>query len=93
MPIERKDRSFDRIFDEVEVHNVPAKYIKSVMIILSDNSTIEVNDFDDARAIIESMTPSEVLDVNVSLDYDSIKADVTGEIKNVLDSYFKDEEE
>ena len=91
MPIERKDRSFDRIFDEVEVHSVPPKYIMAVQIVLLNGDTIEVNDFEEAQVIIENLSREEVVDVSISLDYESIKKDVTGEIKTVLDSYFKDE--
>ena len=92
MPIERKDRSFDRIFDEVEVHSVPPKYLMAVQIVLATGDTIEVNDFDEAQVIIENLSRDEVVDVNISLDYESIKSDVTGEVKSVLDSYFKDDD-
>lgn len=92
MPIERKDRSFDRIFDEVEVHSVPPKYIMAVQIILVNGDSIEVNSFDEAQVIIEEIAKAEVADVQISLDYEAIKADVTGEIKNVLGSYFKNDE-
>lgn len=93
MPIERKDRSFDRIFNEVDVQSVPSKYIMVVQIILEGGDVIEVHDFDDAQMIIEQLDRSQVVDVNISLDYESIKADVTSEIKTVLKNYFKDDDE
>ena len=43
MPIERKDRSFDKIFDEVTLEKIPMDYIKSVRIMLSDGSQIDMS--------------------------------------------------
>jgi hypothetical protein len=93
MSIERKDRSFDRILDEVEVHQVPANFIMSVQIVLMDGSTVDVGDLDQAQLLIENISREEVADVNISLDYEAIKTHVTGDITRMLDSYFKDDED
>jgi hypothetical protein len=53
--------------------------------------TIEVRDFDEAQVIIENLSKEEVVDVQISLDYDLVKEYVTSEIKSTLDSYFKDD--
>jgi len=93
MPIDRKDRSFDRIFDEVDVHNVPSKFVMMVKIILHSGETIEVRDLDEASALIHHISQEEVADVQISLDYDKIKNHVTGEVKSVLSTHFKGSDE
>ena len=40
MPIERKDRSFDLIFDQVSLDHVPAEYIIEIIIDLQNGETI-----------------------------------------------------
>lgn len=89
MPVERKDRSFDRIFDEVDVHNVPAEFIMLVKIILHSGETIEVRDLEEAASLLHHISQEEVHDVHISLDYEKIKTHVTGEIRSVLNSHFK----
>ena len=93
MAIERKDRSFDRIFDEVDVHSVPAKYINSVEVILRNGDRIQLQDLDEAADLVNHIDKGEIDDISISLDYESIKEDVTSEIKNVLDALFKDNDE
>ena len=40
MPIERKDRSFDIIFDQVSLDHVPAEYILEIIIDLVDGKQL-----------------------------------------------------
>ena len=40
MPIERKDRSFDIIFDQVSLDHVPAEYILEIIIELQDGKIV-----------------------------------------------------
>lgn len=40
MPIERKDRSFDLIFDQVSMDHVPAEYIQEVRVDLGNGERI-----------------------------------------------------
>ena len=40
MPIERKDRSFDIIFDQVSLDHVPAEYILEIIIELQDGKSV-----------------------------------------------------
>ena len=42
MPIERKDRSFDIIFDQVSLDHVPAEYILEINIELMDGSSVSM---------------------------------------------------
>jgi hypothetical protein len=92
MAIERKDRSFDRIFEEVDVHSVPSKYINSVEIILRNGDRIQLNDLEEAADLVNHIDKGEIEDISISLDYEAIKGDVTSEIKNVLNSFFKEDE-
>lgn len=95
MPIERKDRSFDKIFDEVTLEKIPMDYIKSVRIMLSDGSQIdmsksELENLNSEHDILRRFENDGVLDVAITLDYQSIKEDVGADVKSLLNGFFKD---
>ena len=95
MPIERKDRSFDKIFDEVTLEKIPMDYIKSVRIMLSDGSQIdmsksELENLNSEHDILRRFENDGVLDVANTLDYQSIKEDVGADVKSLLNGFFKD---
>jgi hypothetical protein len=92
MPIEKNDRSFDKIFDEVDLINVPSKYILSVLVTFTSNESLEFESLEHATSVIQSLDDSiGVLDISVKLDHDTIRDEVTTEIKNKLGQFFKDE--
>ena len=43
MAIEKKDRSFDKIFDQVTLEKIPMDYVKQVKVNLIDGTTIDVD--------------------------------------------------
>lgn len=90
MPIERKDRSFDRIFNEVEIKSVPPKYINEVKITLRDGGVILLSSMEEASEVTSSLNIEEIADISISLDYDSVKRDVTTEIGDILKNYFRE---
>lgn len=97
MAIERKDRSFDRIFDEVSVDRVPMDYVMSVKVHLQDGTIMELDRSQlDALAeegsdIFDAIKRDDVADIAISLDYDSIKNDVSATVKHTLAEFFDDE--
>lgn len=92
MPIEKNDRSFERIFDEVDLVNVPSKFITSVMVTFSTGEQLEFETIEDATHVIQALDENiGVSDISVRLDHDKIKDEVTTEIKEKLGKYFKDE--
>lgn len=96
MAIERKDRSFDRIFEEVTLERIPMDYVMAVKVNLMDGSTIEldsslIRDLNDEHDIMQSLKRNDISDVQISLDYESIKTDVSNNVKKVLSNYFNEE--
>ena len=83
MPIERKDRSFDLIFDQVSMDHVPAEYIKEVRVDLSTGERITLTKSDlqmiknkSADDIIKALTVDSMSNISLKLDYTAIKSDV-----------------
>ena len=93
MSIERNDRSFDNIFDEIQIHSIPVKYIDRIKVILKDGTEIDTSDPEHQKRIIAAVDVGDIHDLQISLDYDAIKKDVTKEIKNTLGGIFKDDGE
>lgn len=95
MPIERKDRSFDKIFDEVTLDKIPMEFISKVNIIFADGtqteiSGIELQNMDGEHDILKRFETDGVLDVAIQLDYTGIKEKVSKDVKEVLGNMFKD---
>ena len=55
MPIEKNDRSFDKIFDEVELIKVPPQYIESVLVTFSTEETLEFDSLEHATEVIKNL--------------------------------------
>lgn len=96
MPIERKDRSFDKIFDEVTLDKIPMEYVQEVRVNLLDGSVIiidkpQLQNLSSEDDIINNLKRNDIIDVQLSLDYESIKSDVSKNVQNVLSNYFKNE--
>lgn len=95
MPIERKDRSFDLIFDQVSMDTIPADYIVEVTITLADTSKMTLYR-DDLMMIdggqhdaLGALEREDIVDVAVKLDFESIKEDVISGVGDYLDKYFE----
>ena len=96
MAIERKDRSFDQIFEEVSFERVPMDYINTLKIHLVDGSVLDVSQEEIREAnneidLLEGISRDEIADVAITLDYDSIKADVSATVESVLRGFFEQE--
>jgi|TARA_R110002074_G_scaffold166722_6_gene327499 hypothetical protein len=91
--IDRNDRSFDHIFDEIQVHSIPVKYIDRLRVILKDGTEIDTADPEHQKRVISAVDVADIKDLQISLDYDAIKKDVTNEINDVLGNIFKDDDE
>lgn len=96
MPIERKDRSFDLIFDQVSMDTIPADYITEVTLTLADGSSMKL-DRDDLLLLeggknnaLAALDRDDLLDVAVKLDFESIKSDVVSGVGDFLKKYFKE---
>jgi len=97
MPIERKDRSFDLIFDQVSMDHVPAEYIKEVRVDLSTGERITLTKDDlqmiknkSADEIIKALTVDSMSNISLKLDYTAIKSDVTRGVEGFLGKHFDD---
>lgn len=93
MAIERKDRSFDQIFEEITFEKVPMDYIESITILLTDGSSIKITAEEIANAdseddILSSVDRDDIADIAIAIDYDGIKQDVGNTVKEVLDGLF-----
>ena len=97
MPIERKDRSFDLIFDQVSMDHVPAEYIKEVRVDLSTGERITLTKSDlqmiknkSADDIIKALTVDSMSNISLILDYTAIKSDVIRGVTGFLGKHFDD---
>lgn len=94
MPIERKDRSFDLIFDQVSMDHVPADYIIEISISLLDGSTLTITredlyNIENGQSPMAAVVREDVADVSVKLDYEAIKQDVQDGVKGYLGKFFE----
>lgn len=94
MPIERKDRSFDLIFDQVSMDHVPADYIIEISISLLDGSTLTITredlyNIENGQSPMAAVVRDDVADVSVKLDYEAIKQDVQDGVKGYLGKFFE----
>lgn len=97
MPIERKDRSFDRIFDEISLESIPMGYIKNIKIVLVDGTEVdlqsdELGEFDNTAFLFQHFKSEDIIDIGIQLDYEKIKTDVTKDVNAVLNTLFDDDD-
>ena len=93
MPIERKDRSFDKIFEQVSLDTIPMDYVQAVRVNLLDGSILEldasqIQGLSSEKEIVQTLKRNDITDVQISLDYESIKADVSNNVKRLLKQHF-----
>jgi hypothetical protein len=95
MPIERKDRSFDLIFDQVSMDEVPADYIIEIKIVLIDGTEVRLDNEDlygmnqNGSSALGSIDRESIVDISVKLDYEAIKADVQSGVGSYLGKFFE----
>tara|TARA_B100000212_G_C27359799_1_gene527671 strand:- start:823 stop:1155 length:333 start_codon:yes stop_codon:yes gene_type:complete len=99
MPIRRKDRTFDAILDEIDFDNVPIAYIRQINLILEGNMVVKIDqnalknvkDMDNLMASA-SLEPyvDRIRDVEILIDNDKLKKDVTTSLKPLLSKWFKE---
>ena len=96
MPIERKDRSFDIIFDEVSLDHVPAEYILEIKIELMDGNYISMTKEDlieierSGKDIVSHLMKDDIKDIQVKIDFELVKSDVQNGVGGFLRKYFKE---
>ena len=95
MPIERKDRSFDLIFDQVSMDHIPAEYIKEILVDLKSGERITLTKDDllllknkSADDIITALTVDTMSNISLKLDYSAIKSDVLRGVTGFLGKHF-----
>lgn len=93
MAIERKDRSFDHIFEEVSFERVPMDYVETLKIHMVDGTVVDFTQEDISKAdnemdLLDGISREDINDVAITLDYESIKQDVSDTVRSVLDSFF-----
>jgi hypothetical protein len=90
MAISRRDRSFSKIINEVDVATIPVHFIKRLKLTLDDGSLYlidqeEVQKANRIEELLMSMSiASQIIDMNVELDYDGIELEVTDKVTNLL---------
>jgi hypothetical protein len=94
MAIEQNDRSFNKIFEEIDIQTIPPKYIQGIIITLVSGQQITVSEemLDSIRApddIFAGIEKQDVFNVDIALDYDAIQYDVSRDVKSVLDRLFE----
>jgi hypothetical protein len=93
MAIERKDRSFDLIFDQVSMEHIPTDYILEIKFVLADGSEVVMSKDDlplnDPNSNpIAAIMRDDVIDVSVKIDYEAIKSDVLNGVESFLGKHF-----
>jgi hypothetical protein len=93
MSIERKDRSFDKIFEEVTFDRIPMDYVLYVKIHLKDGTIMTVSSEDLSTSsteidILGDISRDDVLDISFSLDFESIKEDIGLTVDDVFEKMF-----
>ena len=93
MPIHKKDRSFDKIFEQVSLDTIPMDYVQAVRVNLMDGSILEldksqIQGLSSEKEIIQTLKRNDITDVQISLDYESIKSDVSNNVKKLLQQHF-----
>lgn len=95
MAIQRKDRSFDKIFEQVSLEKVPMDYVLSVKIHLLNGHVVEVDredliNFKDESEFAGGFKREDIADIAISLDYEGIKKDVSSTVTTILDNLFSE---
>jgi|TARA_R110000851_G_scaffold87199_2_gene189997 hypothetical protein len=95
MPIERKDRSFDLIFDQVSMDHVPAEYIREILVELGTGERLTLTKDDllmiknkTADEIITALSVDNMSNISLKLDYEAIKSDVLRGVTGFLGKHF-----
>ena len=94
MPIERKDRSFDLIFDQVSMDEIPADYIIEIRISLLDGTELTLTNEDlhnieqRGQSPMSTIAREDIADIAVKIDYEAIKHDVQNGVSGYLGKFF-----
>jgi len=97
MAIFRRDRSFSKIINEVDVETIPVHFIKRLKLTLFDGrmEIIEADELSDAPSmealLMTKEYVSEIMDMAIELDFDLIETDVTDQVNRLLN--FKDKKD
>lgn len=95
MPIERKDRSFDQIFDQVSLDHVPIEYIIEIVLELRNGDTVIIEREDllmmesKTGNAMSSIMKDDIENISVKIDYEAVKEDVIGSVEGFLGKYFE----
>lgn len=91
MAIYKRDRSFNKILNEVTMDTVPLQFIKRIRVSMRDGSVMtlgpedvtEFNSVDDL--LMNSTISADIADMAIELDHDLIENHVKTEIQSILD--------
>jgi len=93
MAIEQNDRSFSKIFDEIDIQTIPPKYIQAIILTLVGGEQVEISEemldnITTAEDVFAGIAREDVMNVDIALDYEAIQYDVSRDVKIVLDDLF-----
>ena len=97
MAIFRRDRSFAKIIDEVELETIPVHFIKRLRLYCEDGTAFifEKEDLEKVESIEQILLTvnisQPITDMNIELDYDGIEEDVTQNVNKLLNNDKKDD--
>jgi hypothetical protein len=98
MAVYRRDRSFSKIIDEVEMEAIPVSYIKTIVLNLEDGSMVELKqeDLKKVETLEELLTIGfsdiAIVDMRIELDFDMIEDNVTDKVNRLLNKDHNKEE-
>ena len=90
MAINKRDRSFSKILDQIDIDTIPFNFIKEIRVELSDGSVMTLTKEDLAEfssvedILMNSSISQDVTDMLVQLDYESIEENVISEVDKLL---------
>jgi hypothetical protein len=100
MSIRKKDRSFEEMLREIHVEEVPVEYIDWIKVFLNDGSEVmfKKSDLSDIKSSTELLASKKleqyldrIVDFEVMMDSDLIKARVTRVVGALLATHFNRE--
>ena len=99
MALFKKDRSFDDILNGVIMNELPVKFIASIVVHLSNGSSIvfegeDLAELDDVDSLLKAEEMEEfremIVDIQITMDSDLLKKSVNGYVTSLLAKHFDD---
>lgn len=90
MAIHKRDRSFSKILDEIDIDAIPFNFIREIRVELADGSFVafersRLDEFTSVEDILmNSNIGQDITDMIIQLDYDLIEENVTAQVDKLL---------